>query len=269
MPTHIPNQIPGRTRIFLTILAMAFMAYAIAELAIGITYLPAKHGHGILLSGVPTVMVAISAALLGVVAVSVVIDHYDRRPNEAQYKSLQGSLAKIAFLLFVSAPFVELLRSFLPRAAAIDFFSYRGFAADVPLDAPAYSGYTRAIDGVLHGGFAIAVVGIGLACGLAGHVVDRIWGRRAKKLTLLLYSLLLVSLSGLGLLWTAREVVAGEASIGRSSYEQSILAAREPAKFNAVILTRGSVFVLMFSLGIGGLVMSTIRRPEDHPHSLD
>lgn len=265
MQAHTPNHIPGRARIVLAIMAMAFMAYAIAELAIGYTYLPGKRGSFILLSGVPTIMVALAATLLSVLAISAVIDHYDKRPNEARYKSLQGRLGIVAIVSLVSAPFVEILRSFLPRTAATNFFSYHGFAADIPLNVHVYSGYIRAIDNALHSGFAIAVIAGGLACGIAGHVIDRIWGHRTKKLTLLLYSLLLVSLSGLGLLWTARQVVAGEASIGRSSYKQSILAAREPAKFNAVILTRGSVFVLMFSLGIGGLGVSMVRRPGGNP----
>lgn len=262
MQAHTPNDIPARTRVALSIVAMAFLAYAVAELAFGYTYFPSRRGYGLLLSGVPTVMVALSATLLSVLAVSVVIDHYDRRPNEARYKTLQGTLGKIAVLLLVSAPFAEIIRSLLPHSVAIDALTYRGFAADIPLDARAYSGYARAIDGVLHGGFAITLFVLGLACGIAGHIVDRIWKHKARKLTILLYSLLLVSLSSFGLLWTARQVVSGEASIGRSAHKHSILAAREPAKFNAVILTRGSLSILMLSLGIAGLVMAVQRDPD-------
>ena len=79
-----PNFIPLKTRVWLLIGVVFLLLFTLAEFAIGYTFLSGKRG-GVLLSGIPTFMVAFASLSLCLAAFLTIVDHYDKRPNEHHY----------------------------------------------------------------------------------------------------------------------------------------------------------------------------------------
>lgn len=123
MSAHKPNHVPGRVRAAVTVIGLLTLQFAVAAAANGLVYLPGKRSE-VMLSGLPTLLIVIASLALTAVSALHVIDHHDRRPNEASYQAGKRALGWLAFGLYVAAPLMEHLMPSVSRTLAwhLDWF---------------------------------------------------------------------------------------------------------------------------------------------------
>lgn len=259
MKKHRPNFIPLKTRVFLAVCALFLLAFVLAELAIGYTYLPGRRG-GFLLSGIPTLMIAISAATLLLAAVLTIVDHYDRRPNEESYKAVKLVCFKISFYLFVAAPFVELFESLLSLGGINPFPKFHGIAEQYSFYSPELKVYAHYLAPIKNSESSILILSI-LLLGV-GFFVEKFFAGRAKQFVVLVAAIGMLGLSSVWLTSTTSDLLRGEVTAGRRASKRVVHAENEPAKFNAILLTHFSLGGLMFissAVVILGVITNRIR----------
>lgn len=107
----------------ITVLGLLVLQFAVMAGANGLVYLPGKRSE-VMLSGVPTLLIVVASLALTAASALYVIDHYDRRPNEATYQASMRTLAWMAAGLYIAAPIMEHLMPSLSRALAwhLDWF---------------------------------------------------------------------------------------------------------------------------------------------------
>jgi hypothetical protein len=249
VPHHKPNHFTARTRVAVAVAALTCAFYAFAGLAIGYVYIPAKRGMGIMLSGIPTLIVALATAMLCLASVLVLVDHYDRRPNEYSYKNARSRLSKAAIALFVLAPLIEVVgRLWFPG------ISYTGFAAHYAVDQEMVRPFASVLETLQHG--VIPVMAIGLVLGIAGYIADRLDPGPPTRPTLVCYSIVMLAFAAAGMLAVADDLASGSTSVGRSRHRIVLSAHQHTAQFNAVLLAKGSLFGVMALLGLGGVALA-------------
>lgn len=246
MGRFTPNKYSRAVLAGCALLAVVTLAYGIAHLAIGHTYLPGRRG-GLLLPGIPTLLVAVASLLCCVVALSVVVDHYDERRNEPAYRRARRWMLKAAIALLLFAPFAELCLLLLHAMGGPAPLQYRGFAADVALHVPALAHHGEWV-GALARSPVLLWTGAGtlvlaLLLAVAGKLRLRIWPQ-VQALVMVATCLLLGVFMSLGV---AEDWLRGEVSLRR----QGVLTAIEqPAAFNAVLLAQGLVALLLLAMGV-------------------
>lgn len=82
-----PNHIPYEERIANVILSLAMFAYGTFGLISDDIYIPGKRSHGVHIHGIPAWVMYFAFLCAIANMISVVIDHYDRRPNVHNYKN--------------------------------------------------------------------------------------------------------------------------------------------------------------------------------------
>lgn len=243
MRYHVPNVIALRVRIALALCAVVLLMYMAAGLATGYTYIPGRRG-GYLLSGLPTVLIVLSASALFFAALLTIVDHYDRRPNEVFYVIARGSSLRAALYLFIAAPFVEMTMSLL-LASGIDVSRYfHGFAGNCTFYDASLQPLARFLDPVFDYGWLIALLSLG-AGGIA-LLIDEHPSIPRRFVALLLGT----SLLGGSLFWLAgssREFLLGQVKAGRRFNQYVVRADQDPAKFNAILLTKFTLGGMVFT----------------------
>jgi hypothetical protein len=98
---YVPNVIPLSTRIWNVLLSLGLLAYGAYGLARGDLYIPGKRGNGMHLHGLAAWVMY--GAFIGacLTMLSVVIDHFDQRNNEAQYKRFAEKCKQGGWALFI------------------------------------------------------------------------------------------------------------------------------------------------------------------------
>jgi hypothetical protein len=100
---HVPNHIPKRERLTNIVLSLALLAYLAWSAYAGHAYVPGKRGRGIDFMG-PSLWPALAAmAFAALNLVAVVVDHYDIRPNERQYRRFAVCSQVLAWLSLLVA----------------------------------------------------------------------------------------------------------------------------------------------------------------------
>lgn len=259
MKRHRPNFINLKTRIFLAVSSLFLLVFIVLEVAIGYTFVPGKRG-GILLSGIPTLMIATAAGSLLIAAVLTIIDHYDKRPNEATYQSVKSFCYRAALVLFLLAPIVEIVENLLRLMDLFPFPQFHGLAENYSIHSPAMKGYLQQLAPVLENQELIVFPTI-LTLAVA-FVVDRIRPGRASRFVGIMAAAGMLGLSSFWLLHTTKNFLSGQVTEGRRSAKYTYDAVKEPAKFNAVLLTHFSLGTVMFlssSFALVGLITNRIR----------
>lgn len=107
---HVPNHIPRRERLLNVGLSLALLALALWGVIHDDLYIPGKRGGGLHLHGLPRWVM--TAALLCTVVnlMAVVVDHHDRRPNEASYRRVAAVTQGLAWALFFLALALQFIR---------------------------------------------------------------------------------------------------------------------------------------------------------------
>lgn len=98
---YVPNTVPLIARIWNIVLSVLLMSYGTYGLWRGDLYIPGKRTEGIHLHGFSAWVMygAFLGASLNML--SVVVDHYDKRENEAQYRRFARNCKIIGWSLFV------------------------------------------------------------------------------------------------------------------------------------------------------------------------
>lgn len=257
MRKHKPNAVPLKTRIVLAVCALFLIAFVLAELATGYTYIPGKRG-GLLLSGIPTLMIAICAAALLAATLLTIVDHYDKRPNEAAYSSVKKLCYKTSAFLFVAAWLFGIAEQLMLFVGIDVFPRLRGVAPNYTLHTPELQAYIPHLDPILNntGSILLAVLA---AFGLSA-LVERFYKGRAQRLMLLLTSIGTLGLSSLWLADTAKDFLSGQIKVERRYSQYIVKASHEPAKFNAILLTHFSLSSIIFAASIFAFVGIATRR---------
>lgn len=103
-----PNRIPKWERNINILFSTILLGYGIFGLIIDDLYIPGKRGTGIHFHGIAT-WILFGAFLSGVAnMMSVVVDHYDKRNNEKNYKLFSRITQILGWTLFVIALIVDL-----------------------------------------------------------------------------------------------------------------------------------------------------------------
>lgn len=201
-----------------------------------------------LVSGIPTLMIAGAAFSLSVAAFLTIVDHYDKRPNEHHYQTIKVICYKAAFYLIISAPFVELFE-FVLLGQGIDIFPhFNGFASDYTFYAPELKQYLPYIDALLEYGPYFG--GVSFVMLVAAAVSHRYSAETPTRINAILFSLSLFGLSCLMLLFLTQDFLVGAVKEDGNVY----MAINQPAKFNAILLTQ---FILASSMFLTSFVAFT------------
>lgn len=243
MKTYQPNSIPLQLRAMSAVLLLALLVYALSAVLTGYTYVPGKRG-GFFLSGIPTLMVVFAAICASVAATLTILDHYDRRPNEATYRAARRRALQLGLIAFVAAPFVQLLDALLLLGGLDLLPRFQGLAHQYTLHSPQLRAYLPTIAPVVAASVPIAVASFVLI-GL-GWLLHARFAARTRRLVPVLLSLGLFGLAAVMLADTVEAFLAGEVQPGSRRQRAPVTAEAEPAKFNAVLLTR---------FALGGLLL--------------
>jgi hypothetical protein len=100
---YTPNQIPLRQRIINSLLALFLIGYGLVGLIQDDIYIPGRRSRGWHLHGVPAIIMFVAMACAALVCVSVIVDHFDRRDNERQYKLFAHVFQIAGWVCFVAA----------------------------------------------------------------------------------------------------------------------------------------------------------------------
>ena len=227
-----------------------------AGLATGYTYIPGKRG-GFLLSGLPTLLLIICASALFLASLLTIIDHYDKRPNEATYTATRRGCLRVALYLFIAAPFIEFAHRLLLLRDIDVLPKVHGFAENYSLYSPKLRALSHHLNPILDNGIAIAFLAV--TTGGLGLLVNK-YSSNWKRLATLLLAVSVLSLSVLSLASSTRDFFTGEVKAGRRYNRYVVKAEQEPAKFNAILLTHFMLGGVLFTGGSFSLFTLAIRR---------
>jgi hypothetical protein len=250
---HVPNHVPLSTRVQLAVLAAGLLLYLCAALAIGHTYIPGKRG-GVVIGGTGTLLVVLAVAALSMAALLKIVDHYDRRHNEALYSTLCMWLLKAGLGLLIAGPLIAVLLGMLGLDPARGF---QGFAGDATWHSPELREYAPRVRVVLDQSLWIGAVS------LLALLLALLLGKMLPARKRLVAWSGTVALLGFGLLvlgYTLEDFLLGEVVLRR---RPTIYAAQHPNVFNAVLLTRGLCGALLLGVGVALGWMAASRKALD------
>lgn len=257
---HIPNIIPANVRVALMIVSVCLLVYMSAGVATGYTYLPGKRG-GFLLSGLPTLLIVVSACGLFLASLLMIVDHYDRRPNEASYSLLRKYCLKGALYTFIAAPFVEIAQRLLLIWDIDVFPHFRGLAENYTFYNPKLHSLMQYVEPITSNALLIGLLSV-LTGGLGLLIQKRSSG--LKRLVAILVSISMLSLSVLWLAGSTQDFLSGEVKAGRRYHKYIVRADQEPGKFNAILLTHFALGGFMLTASAFVLVGALTDRLKSH-----
>ncbi len=263
---HVPNVVPAKVRIGLAICAVFLLIYMCGGLATGYTYLPGKRG-GLLLSGIPTLFIVAAASALFLAALLTIVDHYDRRPNEASYAFTRKTYRRAALYLFIAAPFAELAHRLLLDNGIDIFPNAHGLAENYTFYSPRLHALKRFLDPITSNVLWIGLLSFGT--GGVGILIDK-YSHSAgfRRIASLLISVSMLGVSLFAMAGGAQDFLNGEVKRGRQSAEYTIQAELEPAKFNAILLTHFAMSGMLFTASafvLVGVATNRIKTPARMP----
>ena len=100
---YTPNHIPASERVQNVIFSLALFAYGTYGIWTNDLYLPDKRGNGVHLHGVPAWFLYGSVLCACLVMLSVVVDHYDKRNNEIDYKMFADFFKYVGWCFFAGS----------------------------------------------------------------------------------------------------------------------------------------------------------------------
>ena len=110
MLIYTPNRIPRGERIWNTVFAGLLFAYGSVGVWLNDLYIPGKRSKGLHLHDVPAWIMYGAMICACLVMLSVVVDHYDRRPNERHYRTFAQIGKFLGWTLFAASLFAVLFR---------------------------------------------------------------------------------------------------------------------------------------------------------------
>lgn len=105
-----PNKIPWQTQLYYMIASPALLIYGTFGLIYDDIYIPGKRSRGIHFHGYAAVIVFFVFLFAISNMVSVIIDHFDKRDNEINYRYYAKFTSIIAIALFFTALFIQIMQ---------------------------------------------------------------------------------------------------------------------------------------------------------------
>lgn len=109
MRTHVPNQIPLRVRILNVIFSSVLLVYGTLGVYFDDLYLPGRRSPGMHLHGEPAWIMYGAFVCAAANLLAVVMDHYDRRPNERGYRLFALVTQISGWVLFALALILDVI----------------------------------------------------------------------------------------------------------------------------------------------------------------
>lgn len=97
---YIPNQIPANERLKYIAFSILLFAYGSYGVWVNDLYIPGKRSRGIHLHDVPAWIMYGAMICACLVMLSVVVDHYDRRDNENNYRQFAEVFKFLGWMFF-------------------------------------------------------------------------------------------------------------------------------------------------------------------------
>jgi NADPH-dependent 2,4-dienoyl-CoA reductase/sulfur reductase-like enzyme len=102
-----PNHIPESERWWNGFLSLLLLGYGAYGLSVDDIYIPGKRGNGTHFHGIAACIVFSAMVTAAANLISVIVDHYDRRNNETNYRLFSRVTQGIGIALFFAAMFVQ------------------------------------------------------------------------------------------------------------------------------------------------------------------
>lgn len=255
---HKPNFIPLKFRVLSGVGAVYLLLFTVAVLAMGHVFLPGKYGRGILLSGIPTLMIVFASLAVCLIAILTIIDHYDKRPNEHKYESIKITCIKIAAVLYLGAPFVEILEMILVHNNIHLLPKFHGFAENYTFYSPDLQKYAPYIEPLTNSAGWLFLAFFVLT--LSGIGINKYYPTVSKRIVVVLTGLGMFCMSAAILFFSFEDFLSGQTTDDDLVYK----ALEEPAKFNAVLLTNfviGAFMMLASLYAVVAIITNRIKIP--------
>lgn len=117
MTAYTPNHIPAKSRWLHSIFALGIVAYGAWGVWVDDLFLPGRRGPGIHLHGTPAWVMFGAMTCASALMALVVVDHYDRRNNEHNYKAIASVISWVMGGLFFAALGLHLVQARDTRVA--------------------------------------------------------------------------------------------------------------------------------------------------------
>jgi TRAP-type C4-dicarboxylate transport system permease small subunit len=108
--SHTPNHIPTKERISNSLFSVFLLVYGGYGIWINDIYIPGKRGNGIHLHDVPAWVMYGAFICACLVMLSVVVDHYDKRNNEINYKRFADAFRVLGWCFFGLSIILAIIR---------------------------------------------------------------------------------------------------------------------------------------------------------------
>jgi hypothetical protein len=108
-PIHIPNSIPLSQRFWSALGAGALILWGGYSLYVNDLVIPLRRRKDIHLHDEPAFLMFAAFICGALVLISVIIDHYDERNNEHQYKKFSETLKTVGWFLFGAALLLHMM----------------------------------------------------------------------------------------------------------------------------------------------------------------
>jgi hypothetical protein len=97
---YLPNHIPSEERIVHSIGSLLLLAYGSYGVWVNDLYIPGRRSRGIHLHDAPAWIMFGAIICACLVMLSVIVDHYDRRNNETNYRLFARAFTGVGWILF-------------------------------------------------------------------------------------------------------------------------------------------------------------------------
>ena len=106
---YTPNHIPSAERISCLFFSIGLITYGTIGVYIDDLYVPGKRSRGLHFHGVPCWILYFAFLFAAINLLSVIMDHYDTRNNETNYRKFAKLTRQIGWILFWGALIIDLV----------------------------------------------------------------------------------------------------------------------------------------------------------------
>jgi hypothetical protein len=107
--TYTPNHISTKERTQCILFSVGLLIYGTIGVVRDDLYIPGKRSRGMHFHGIPCWIMYFAFLFAAANLISVVVDHYDSRNNETNYKKFANLTRRIGWVLFITAIIADLL----------------------------------------------------------------------------------------------------------------------------------------------------------------
>jgi TRAP-type C4-dicarboxylate transport system permease small subunit len=108
--SYTPNHIPPNERITNTLFSIILLLYGSYGIWVNDLYIPGKRSKGFHLHDVPAWVMYGAFICACLVMLSVVVDHYDKRNNETNYKRFADTFRVLGWCFFALSLILAIVR---------------------------------------------------------------------------------------------------------------------------------------------------------------